>query len=130
MQELRIRRQCEEFALEFLREADVAAYLAQRFGAHGFPAELARAVHRRTDGNPLFMVRVVDELVTVGVLVDQDGHWRMVGPLDEIANALPESLRQLIEKQIARLEPEAQRLLEVGSVLGSEFTVPSVAVGL
>src|SRR4029077_15347212 len=60
IQELRIRRQCEEFALEFLREADVAVYLAQRFGAHGFPAELARAVHLRTDGNPLFMVRVVD----------------------------------------------------------------------
>jgi DNA-binding winged helix-turn-helix (wHTH) protein len=130
MQELRIRRQCEEFALEFLREADVAAYLAQRFRAHDVPAELARTVHRRTDGNPLFMVRVVDELVTVGVLADQDGHWRMVGPLDEIADAVPESLRQLIEKQIARLEPETQRLLEVGSVLGSEFTVASVAVGL
>jgi len=89
-QELRIRRQCEEFALEFLREADVAVYLAQRFGAHDFPAELARAVHLRTDGNPLFMVRVVDELVTVGVLADQDGRWRLVAPLDEVARAVPE----------------------------------------
>ena len=129
-QELRIRRQCEEFALEFLREADVAVYLAQRFGAHDFPAELARAVHLRTDGNPLFMVRVVDELVTVGVLADQDGRWRLVAPLDEVARAVPESLRQLIDKQISRLDPEVQRLLEVASVLGSEFTARSLAAGL
>jgi hypothetical protein len=129
-QELRVRRQCEEFALEFLREADVTAYLAQRFGAHAFPAELARTVHRRTDGNPLFMVRLVDELLTLGVLADHDGRWQLVAPLDEVARAVPESLRQLIDKQIGRLEPEVQRLLEVASMLGNEFTARSVAAGL
>jgi hypothetical protein len=65
IQELRVRRQCEDIALAFLREPLVAAYLAQRFGGHAFPPELARAVHQRTDGNPLFMVRVVDELVAL-----------------------------------------------------------------
>src|SRR5262249_24948835 len=63
IRELRVRRQCEDLALPFLREPHVAAYLALRFGAHAFEPELARAVHQRTDGNPLFMVRVVDELV-------------------------------------------------------------------
>ena len=130
IQELRVRRQCEDIALAFLREPHVAAYLAQRFGGHAFPSELARAVHQRTDGNPLFMVRVVDELVALRVLEAEDGRWRLRRPLDEIARAVPESLRLLVEKQIARLEPEAQRLLEVASVLGSEFTVASVAAGL
>ena len=55
-QELRVRRQGEELALAFLREADVATYLARRFGEHAFLPELAATVHRRTDGNPLFMV--------------------------------------------------------------------------
>ena len=64
------------------------------------------------------------------VLEAEDGRWRLRRPLDEIARAVPESLRQLVEKQIARLEPEAQRLLEVASVLGNEFTVASVAAGL
>src|SRR5262249_28812711 len=45
-------------------------------------------------------------------------------------HALPESLRLLVEKQICRLKPEAQHLLEAASVLGGEFTVPSIAVGL
>jgi len=130
IQDLRVRRQCEDIALPFLRGPHVAAYLAQRFGGHAFQPELARAVHQRTDGNPLFMVRVVDELVALRVLEEEDGRWRLRTPLAEIAAAVPESLRLLIEKQIARLEPEAQRVLEVASVLGWEFTAASVAAGL
>ncbi|HSP96517.1 MAG TPA: AAA family ATPase [Candidatus Dormibacteraeota bacterium] len=130
IQEMRVRRQCEDMPVAFLREEDVAAYLARRFPANDFPPGLARAVHQRTDGNPLFMVCVVDELVILGVLTEEQGRWELTKPLDEIAGAVPESLRQLIEKQVDRLEPEAQRLLEVASVLGNEFSVPSVAVGL
>jgi DNA-binding winged helix-turn-helix (wHTH) protein len=130
IQELRVRRQCEDIALPFLREPHVGAYLAQRFGGHAFKPELARAVHRRTDGNPLFMVRVVDELIALRVVEAEDGRWRLRKPLDDIARAVPEGLRLLVEKQIARLKPEAQRLLEVASVLGGEFTVPSLAAGL
>jgi DNA-binding winged helix-turn-helix (wHTH) protein/tetratricopeptide (TPR) repeat protein len=128
--ELRVRRQCEDMALPFLREPHVAAYLAQRFGGHAFPATLARAVHQCTDGNPLFMVRVVDELVALRVLEREDDRWRLRRPVEEIAGAVPESLRQLVELQITRLQPEAQHLLEVASVLGSEFTVALLAAGL
>jgi DNA-binding winged helix-turn-helix (wHTH) protein len=130
IQEMRVRRQCEDLPLAFLREEDVAAYLARRFAENEFPSGLARAVHQRTDGNPLFMVCVVEELITLDVLTEEQGRWKLGKALDEIAAAVPESLRQLIDKQVDRLEPEAQRLLEVASVLGNEFTVPSVAVGL
>jgi DNA-binding winged helix-turn-helix (wHTH) protein/tetratricopeptide (TPR) repeat protein len=130
IQELQVRRQCEDIALAFLREPHVAAYLGQRFGGHAFPSELARAVHQRTDGNALFMVRVVDELVALRVLEPEDDRWRLRRPVAEIARAVPESLRQLVEVQVARLEPEAQRVLEAASVLGNEFTIGSVAAGL
>ena len=130
IQELQVRRQCEDIPLAFLREPHVAAYLAQRFGGHAFPSELARAVHQRTDGNPLFMVRVVDELVALRVLELEDDRWRLRRPVAEITRAVPESLRALIDKQIDRLPPEAQRVLEAASVLATEFTIGSVAAGL
>src|SRR6185295_13434667 len=130
VQELRVRRQCEDIALAFLREPHVAAYLAQRFGGHAFPSELARAVHRRTDGSPLFMVRVVDELVALRVLEAEDDRWRLRKPVDEIAHAVPESLRALVEQQIGRLPSEAQRVLEAASTLGNEFTIGALAAGL
>ncbi len=130
VQELRVRRQCEDIALGFLGEPHVAAYLAQRFDGHAFPSELARAVHQRTDGNPLFMVRVVDELVALRVLELEDDRWRLRGLVAEITRAVPESLRALVEQQISRLQPETQRVLEAASVLGNEFTIGSVATGL
>src|SRR5262245_31162803 len=130
LQGLQVHRQCEEIALELLHEEDVAAYLAGRFHDPALPPELASAVYRRTDGNPLFMARLTDELLTLGVLADDGGRWRLARPLRQVTRAIPESLRHLIEKQIARLEPESQRLLEVASVLAPEFTVASVAAGL
>src|SRR5262249_58500751 len=113
-----------------LGEGDVAAYLARRFHDPALPPELASAVYGRTDGNPLFMARLTDELVTLGVLADDGGRWRLARPLHQLARTIPESLRQLIEKQFARLEPESQRVLEVASELTIEFTVPTVAAGL
>lgn len=130
IQELRVRRQCEEIALAFLREPEIAAYLAQRFGGHAFPAELARALQQRTDGNPLFMGRVVDELVALRVLERKDDRWELRRPVGEIARVVPDSLRALVEKQIDRLPSETQRLLEAASVLGTEFTSGSLAAGL
>jgi DNA-binding winged helix-turn-helix (wHTH) protein/tetratricopeptide (TPR) repeat protein len=130
LQELRVRRQCDDVALPFLDEADVATYLAQRFGAETSTSDLAGAVHLRTDGNPLFMVRLADELVAVGVLVEDAGRWWLRGPLDDVAHAVPESLRALIDKQIGRLEPGAQRVLEVAGVLGDQFTAGAIAAGL
>jgi len=43
---------------------------------------------------------------------------------------MPETLRQFIERQIDRLSEEEQRLLEVASVGGVEFTAAAVAAGL
>jgi DNA-binding winged helix-turn-helix (wHTH) protein/tetratricopeptide (TPR) repeat protein len=130
IQELGVRRQCEDIALQFLSEADVAAYLVQRFGAEAFSPDLAIAVHQRTDGNPLFMVRLADELVALGVLAEEEGRWCLRGRLDDITRAVPESLRALIDKQITRLEPEAQRVLEVAGLLGNQFTAEAIAAGL
>ncbi len=57
--ELRQHGQCVELALDYLSEAAVTAYLAQRFGDSRLVAELARVLHQRTRGNPLFLSAVV-----------------------------------------------------------------------
>lgn len=42
---------------------------------------------------------------------------------------MPQSVQQLIEQQIERLSPEEQRIVEVGSVAGMEFSAAAVAAG-
>lgn len=123
-QELQVRGKCVELPLACLSEVAVAEYLEQRLmGTAGaqqsFPA-LARVVYRRTDGHPLFMVNVADFVAA------QD----FSGRHESVEQSIPENVRQMIEMQIERLSNEDQRLLEIASVAGVEFSVASVAAGL
>ena len=65
-QALQMHGHCAELPLAFLSEAAVAEYLTRRLPGYQEPAALARIIHQRTDGNPLFMVHVVEELLTQG----------------------------------------------------------------
>jgi predicted ATPase len=76
------------------------------------------------------MVNAVDYLVAQGVVIQTNGHWELKGELKEIEVGVPENLRQIVEKQIERLSPEDQRMLEVASVVGVEFSVAIVVAAL
>ena len=129
-QELQLHRQCEEIPLRFLTATEVSQYLTTRFPQHRFPAALGPIIHRSTEGNPLFMVNVVEYLLARDFVREVDGHWRLQAPVEELTTAVPESLRQLIERQLERLTLEERQVLEVASVAGAEFSATAVAAGL
>lgn len=125
-QELELHGRCEEVALEFLSETAVSEYLSRRFAQDEWPPELSQELLRRTDGNPLFLVNTIDDLVRQGQLRDVEGHWILDVPVKELAASAPETLSQMIQKQVERLTEDEQAMLAVGCVAGSEF---SAAVG-
>ncbi|MDQ5853922.1 MAG: AAA family ATPase, partial [Chloroflexota bacterium] len=128
--ELQLRGNAAAIDLLLLTEAAVEHYLGTRFGVAAFPDGLARLLHRRTDGNPLFMVTVVDALIGQGLLQAVDGCWKLQAALDEVAVGVPETLRQLIELQIAQLDAGDQAILEAASVAGITFSAVEVAAGV
>ena len=128
--ELQVHEQCEELALEYLKESSITDYLNNRFPAHQFPVELARVIHRRTEGNPLFMVNVVDFLFAQGLIVAADGGWKLNVRLEELEVGVPENIRQMIAKQIERLSKEDQQVLEAASICGMKFSALAVASAL
>jgi predicted ATPase/DNA-binding winged helix-turn-helix (wHTH) protein len=128
--ELQRHGQCMELPLPLLSEAAVAAYLTRRFADADLPARLAYLVHQRTEGNPLFMVTLVEEWVHRGWLVKADVGWMLRVELAALASTVPESLRQMLEQQLERLSPTEQQVLEVGSVVGAPFSAAAVAAGL
>jgi tetratricopeptide (TPR) repeat protein len=133
-QELQTHGQCEELSLGFLSEAAVATYLTTRFAVEADRSAalqpLARLVHQRTDGNPLFVVNVVNDLVAQKLIPQAEGWGQFTGDWETLKNRVPDSLQQMIEKQIERLSPEEQRVLEVASVAGVKFSAAAVAAGL
>ena len=128
--ELQAHRLCEQLALELLSEAAVARYIQLRCQGSQSAQALAHLVHERTDGNPLFVVNVVDSLISQGQLARRSDGWVLTVPLDEIKIGIPDSLQQLIENQLERLGEDERRVLSVGSVAGLEFSTRTLSGGM
>lgn len=128
-QELQERRQWQELPLACLNEPTVEDYLKVQF--HGattfsFPM-LARAVYRRTEGNPLFLVSLLDDLKAQKALVQSEGQWRLQANLHEVITQAPATLRGTLEGQLHDLRPKEQEILEAASVAGMDFAVSIVS---
>ena len=128
--ELAVRTTCRELLLGFLSEPAVAAYVEARFPGRRIPAGLARSLRARTDGNPLFMVNVVDDWLGQGALAEVGDELLVRVSLGQLETAVPENLRTMIDRHVDRLAPDEQRVLEVASIAGVEFSAASVAAGL
>src|SRR6185437_14069918 len=102
--ELQAHKLCRELPLEYLAEEAVAEYLNTRFPGNQLPARLRRTIYRRTEGNPLFMVNVVEYLIDQKMIVEEKGGWKLRVELSVVEKGIPANLRQLIEKQIERLD--------------------------
>jgi len=133
-EELQLHRFCRELALDGLGEAAVEEYLVRRFsvGAEltAMVRSLAGQIHARSDGNPLFIVNIADDLVARGVLVEHGGRWGFGARADTAAINVPADVRSMIERQFDRLGPADRHVLEVASVAGTEFSAPAVAAGV
>ena len=62
-----------ELPLALLTLEDVTAYLHARFPGQPWPAALAPWLYHHTDGNPLFLVTVLDTLLARGLCADAEG---------------------------------------------------------
>jgi predicted ATPase len=119
VQDLRLRKSCEALQLSALSEAAIRTYLQARLPETCLASGVVRFVVRHTEGNPLFMVAMREHLLTRGLAGQGHITWTEDA---EAAIGLPDTLRQLLEQQFERLSPEAQEVLEVGSIAGNAFT--------
>ena len=93
-------------------------------------SELAPAVHQATGGNPFMMVNAIDSLVARRLVVLEDERWRREASLDDIARALPETLADVIARNVDHLDPSEREALEAAAAVGLEFTAAAVADAL
>jgi DNA-binding winged helix-turn-helix (wHTH) protein/predicted ATPase len=128
--ELQAHSLCHELPLEYLAEESVTAYLNTRFPGHQLPARFRRTIYQRTEGNPLFMVNLVEYLIDHKMISEEKGAWNLCVELSDVEKEVPSNLRQLIEKQIERLDPNQQMVLEAASVAGMECSSIAIAAGL
>jgi predicted ATPase len=130
-QELELHHYCEDLKLKLLSQKDVADYLSERFPSDSVKefTALAQVIYARSDGNPLFMVNVVDYLLGKSGLAMRSHESSNLTAITDSLDP-PHSLRAMIERNLERLQPEEQVILEGASVAGTEFSAASVAAAL
>src|SRR5581483_5567865 len=123
--ELKLQKSVTEIVLAAFSEQEVAFYIESRLPHAVISEHFVRKLHARTDGLPLFVANVIEDMVSQGVL-STDSH---APPNDAAIDALqvPESLAGVIEKQLARLPVDLRKLLETAAVCGTEFRAQTLA---
>jgi DNA-binding SARP family transcriptional activator len=78
-------------------------------------AAFVRALHAQTEGNPFFIGEIVRHLAEAGVRADR------AGALDLHQGGLPEGVKEVIARRLARLDSRALEWLRGASVIGRDF---------
>jgi DNA-binding winged helix-turn-helix (wHTH) protein len=116
-----------EIVLPPLTDAEIAQYLAEGQSPATVPEELTSLLHRQTEGNPLFMIAVLEHMLEAGLVEHDQGGWRLRCSASEVAVQVPETLRQMIGAQIDGLSTPEQRVLEVAAIAGMTFVAAIMA---
>jgi DNA-binding winged helix-turn-helix (wHTH) protein len=129
-EELQRQGHARVLPLPALLEAGVAAYLQQRFGDVAWCTGLAALLYQRTQGHPFFFTTMIEAFVRQGHLVASPTGWAFHGELDTVRLGVPDSVRQLIERQLEDVQSGEQAVLAAASVAGTEFSAAAVAAAL
>ena len=141
-QDLLLRRLGVEILLGALNKKSVRELLCRELKQEALPQGLAAFVHQRSEGNPLFVIAILEHLTAQRFLIRDAAHghgedvvrWDQRLPFheleQEIETSVPEGIAQMIELEIERLTPQEQRLLEAGSLIDIAFPAWAVAAAL
>ncbi|UUO04095.1 AAA family ATPase [Mycolicibacterium novocastrense] len=110
--------------LDGLDAGATAELAAKVLGATELPPELLHRLPASTGGNPLFVREFVGMLAHDGVLVEHANGWRLT--IDVEAITIPPTIHALLASRLERLDTGDRRILEIASVIGSDFSVGTV----
>jgi hypothetical protein len=81
-------------------------------------------VHAETEGNPFFVGEVMRHLVETGAVRRQDDRWVITDPARQVA--IPEGVRDVVGRRLARLSKTANTVLSLAAVVGRDWEVEVV----
>ena len=106
--------------LSGLSREEVAGLIASWAGQQT-PSDLAATLWEETEGHPFFVQEVLRHLLETGAIHERRGRLKTSSPAGRLR--IPLSIREVIERRLARLDDEVLDLLRLAAVVGRDFTV-------
>ena len=105
--------------LERLTDEQMESMVNQITDSKSLPKDLLARIISKTDGVPLFVEQVINQVLESGILEEKNGHYELTAPLDLIAvpMTLQDSLMARLDNSVS-----SKRLAQLGSALGREFS--------
>jgi DNA-binding SARP family transcriptional activator len=116
--ELRRHRLAEFVTVRPLDDGAVGRLVSGYVG-HRLPARLVAMIGRATDRNPFFVEELLHHLIETGAIDPRTSRWPAAAAVEDLG--IPEGVRQVLARRLARLSAPAAELLQVAAVLGREF---------
>jgi tetratricopeptide (TPR) repeat protein/energy-coupling factor transporter ATP-binding protein EcfA2 len=115
-----------QLTLAGLAASEVAAMAKAAVGRPLGPggSELAQVVRERTGGNPFFVDELLRHLADTAALAGADIAQPAAGP---VMDDVPDSIRLVVERRLARLGGQVRQVLDLAAVIGHEADLAVLA---
>jgi class 3 adenylate cyclase/predicted ATPase/ABC-type cobalamin/Fe3+-siderophores transport system ATPase subunit len=96
-----------------------AELIAAMTGGKALPQEVQQTILAKTDGIPLYIEALTENLLEAGLLVEGADSFALEAPFKELN--IPDSLQALLMERVDRLGP-VKEIVQTGAAIGREFT--------
>ena len=96
-----------------------AELVAAITGGKVLPSEVQQTILAKTDGVPLYIEALTENILESGLLAEGNISFTLKGPLKALP--IPDSLQALLMERVDRLGP-AKEIVQTGAAIGREFT--------
>lgn len=94
---------------------------------HDDSQALASYLLPKTEGNPYYAVNIIRSMLEDDVISIRDGHleqnWQQLKSLNSVSD-----MKEIIERRINSLDEDTVTLLEIASVIGTEFSLDIISI--
>jgi tetratricopeptide (TPR) repeat protein len=124
LSELNRERLLQSVPLKRLSFDDVLELIRRILEQDDVPKEFCELVYAKTQGNPFFVEEVISSLKEEGVIYREKNEWK----IKEVSKIeLPETVKSVIKKRLSRLDDKSQRVLNLASFVGMDFTYDALS---
>jgi adenylate cyclase len=98
---------------------DSVAEMVSALSSQEAPRNIVEFIYSGTEGNPFFVEALYGHLVEKGEIFDAEGEFRKDAMTPDVD--VPEELRLVFARRLAKLSPGARKMLSTAAVIGRSF---------